>query len=144
MRDVSSYLLALIGTHLSFTPHHFRISYSTEIHEWCCCCAIDCGTSDVQMSLFPWKYGKWLSKFLYFRPIWNFMNVCDRPTTAVLKPQSVSSPHTFFVIQNARSRPKSSNSSFILFNIALCCPISKMSYYPAVIRQYLPSFPKMK
>ena len=26
------------------------------------------------------------------------MNVCDRPTTAVFKPQSVSSPHTFFVI----------------------------------------------
>ena len=33
------------------------------------------------------------------------LNVCDRPTIAVLKPQSVSSPHTFFVLQNASSHP---------------------------------------
>lgn len=93
-----------------YTTHQVRISCSIlckKIHEWCCCCcAIDCGTSDVRMSLFPWKTVSDVSKFLYFRPIWKFMNVCDRPTTAVLKPQSVSSPHTFSVVQNASSWPK--------------------------------------
>lgn len=107
------YLLAL----QAFTCHiHHTISVSltvtsVEKHKWRCCCATDCCTSDVRISLFHDNTVSDVSKFLYFRPIWNFMNVCDRPTTAVLKPQSVSSPHTFSVLRNASSRPNSSTSS---------------------------------
>ena len=90
-------LLALIGTLTFKTPKPFLYLYYSilciEILEWRCCCATDCGTSNVRISMFLKKTVSGVSKFLYFRPILR-MSATDRQPLYSNRSQSVARTHS--------------------------------------------------
>ena len=99
-------LLALIGTLTFKTPKPFLYLYYSilciEILEWRCCCATDCGTFNVRISMFLKKTVSGVSKFLYFRPILR-MSATDRQPLYSNRSQSVARTHSFSFICQQQS-----------------------------------------